>query len=140
MNEWIIIARIILAAVIGGALGYEREKIGKEAGVRTYALVCLGSTLFTLLAVYGFGEAINLVLTGGIVTGIGFIGAGLIIQHGEHIRGLTTAAGLWATAALGIGIGVGWYGVSVFTGLIIFLILFSSRKIKIETKYENEIK
>ena len=104
--------RLSLAAVLGGAIGFERELRDREAGLRTHLLVCLGSALFTIVSAYGFREF----LTSGdqviradptriaaqIVTGIGFLGAGAIIRQGLSVRGLTTAATLWVAAAIGM--------------------------------------
>ena len=111
------LARLSLAAVLGGAIGFERELRDREAGLRTHLLVCLGSALFTIVSAYGFREF----LTSGdqvvradptriaaqIVTGIGFLGAGAIIRQGLTVRGLTTAATLWVSAAIGIAAGAG---------------------------------
>src|SRR5262245_62399512 len=105
-----IAARLTLAAVLGGLLGYDREKAGKSAGLRTHMLVALGAAVFTLVPdlagtdVPSMGRVVQ-----GIVAGIGFIGAGAILKQGEkgRVRGLTTAAGLWLTAAIGMAAGWG---------------------------------
>ena len=140
MNEIIIIVgKLLLAVILGYVIGFEREYSGKEAGTRTYALVALGATLFTIIAVQGFPENPNVDPTriiGQIIVGIGFIGAGLIIFEKHHIEGLTTAAALWATAAIGATIGMGWYLVSVLSALLIFLLLFVIGRI--EYRYINK--
>jgi putative Mg2+ transporter-C (MgtC) family protein len=122
------LARLSLAAALGGAIGFERELRDREAGFRTHMLVCLGSALFTIVSAYGFREF----LTSGdqviradptriaaqIVTGIGFLGAGAIIRQGISVRGLTTAATLWVAAAIGIAAGAGYYsGAILATGV-----------------------
>jgi putative Mg2+ transporter-C (MgtC) family protein len=102
--------RLIVAAALGGALGYERETTGKAAGVRTHMLVALGSALFVLvpLETGADSHAISRVVQG-LVAGIGFLGAGAIVKgrQGEEIYGLTTAAGIWTTAALGMTVALG---------------------------------
>src|SRR3954462_8984942 len=125
------LGRLTLAAVLGGAIGFERELRDREAGLRTHLLVCLGSALFTVVSAYGFREF----LTSGdqvvradptriaaqIVTGIGFLGAGAIIRQGGSIRGLTTAATLWVAAAIGMATGAGYYSGAVI-GTVVTLI------------------
>jgi putative Mg2+ transporter-C (MgtC) family protein len=108
--------RILLAGLIAGLIGLERELAGKAAGIRTYGLVGVGAAMFTVTAIYGFGNldyASRIV--GGVITGIGFLGAGAILRTGITIRGLTTAAGLWLVAAIGMAAGGGMYLVAVFT-------------------------
>jgi len=101
--------QILLAIVLGGILGWQREKIGKPAGPRTYALVAAGSALFTLLSLSAFGTVNTVQVAAQIVTGVGFLGAGIIIHRdGGIVEGLTTAAGFWAAAAIGMAVGAGW--------------------------------
>ena len=135
MNELIIILKLILAIILGGIIGYERETLGKPAGSRTYALIAMGSTFFTILSVYGFGQMTNgspTTLVGQILVGVGFIGAGLIIFHKQHVEGLTTASALWVIAAIGIAIGIGWYIIAIIASILVFLLLFIVRKIEFE--------
>jgi putative Mg2+ transporter-C (MgtC) family protein len=111
--------RLAVAAACGGALGIERELRDHEAGFRTHLLVALGSAIFTVVSAYGFhsflssGDAIVRAdptrIAAQIVTGIGFLGAGAIIRDGMNVRGLTTAANLWAVAGIGICCGAGYY-------------------------------
>lgn len=105
--------RLLLALVLGGIIGLEREYRSKEAGFRTHFLVCLGSALFCLVSQYGFGEMTKDVsrVAAQVVSGIGFLGAGTIIFQKNVVRGLTTAAGLWVTAAIGLACGTGLYAV-----------------------------
>lgn len=128
--------KLFLAVTLGGLLGYQRERIGKPAGMRTYSLVCLGAALFTILSLHGFsGEGSDPSrIASQIVIGIGFIGGGLIMRDKEHVAGLTTAAGLWATAAIGMAIGVGWITEAIVVALIVFLILVSSEKFHVKSK------
>jgi putative Mg2+ transporter-C (MgtC) family protein len=105
-----ITIRLILAAVLGGLLGYQRERTGKAAGVRTHMLVAMGAAFFALApAEAGLSMADMSRVIQGIITGIGFIGAGTILKQSERgsILGLTTAAGIWLTAAVGIAVGIG---------------------------------
>jgi putative Mg2+ transporter-C (MgtC) family protein len=114
-----VIFRLGLAAVLGGAIGLERELREREAGLRTHLLVCVGAALFTLVSAYAwtdwsFSTAEGLVfdptrIAAQIVTGIGFLGAGAIIRQGLSVRGLTTAASLWLVAGIGMAAGVGWW-------------------------------
>jgi putative Mg2+ transporter-C (MgtC) family protein len=131
------LARLTLAAVLGGAIGFERELRDREAGLRTHLLVCLGSALFTIVSAYGFREF----LTSGdqviradptriaaqIVTGIGFLGAGAIIRQGLSVRGLTTAATLWVAAAIGIAAGAGYYPGAVLGTVVTIVALWPLR-------------
>ena len=131
------LARLSLAAVLGGAIGFERELRDREAGLRTHLLVCLGSALFTIVSAYGFREFLT---SGGqviradptriaaqIVTGIGFLGAGAIIRQGLSVRGLTTAATLWVSAAIGIAAGAGYYSGAVLGTVITLVALWPLR-------------
>ena len=115
--------RLLVATVLGGLVGYERERTGKPAGVRTHGMVCLGAALFTVVSIHGFGAGDPARLAAQVVTGIGFLGAGAILHQRHSIHGLTTAASLWVTAAVGIAMGVGMIAMSLVTALLIFLLL-----------------
>jgi len=126
-----IALRLVVAAALSGLVGLEREWRERAAGLRTHMLVGVGSALFTLISAYGFNEFLvggsNVVradpsrIAAQIVTGIGFLGAGAIIKYGTSVRGLTTAASLWATAAVGMAVGAGWWIVAVVTtGIVVF--------------------
>jgi putative Mg2+ transporter-C (MgtC) family protein len=120
-----VLLRLAVAAALGAAVGVERELRERQAGLRTHLLVCLGSALFTLVSAYGFSEWGARVdptrIAAQIVTGIGFLGAGAIIRQGFSIRGLTTAATLWLTAAIGMAAGAGSYvAAGVTTGIALF--------------------
>lgn len=123
------IGQMLLSATLGGIIGWQRERIGKAAGLRTYALVSLGSTLLTLISQYGFQNGTDPSrVAAQILTGIGFIGAGTIIHREGGVEGLTTAAGLWAVAAVGMAIGVGWYWQAIFTTLVMMIVLLFRNK------------
>ncbi|PIZ95799.1 MAG: magnesium transporter MgtC [Candidatus Magasanikbacteria bacterium CG_4_10_14_0_2_um_filter_33_14] len=128
--------QLLLAIILGGMLGWQRVAIGKMAGPRTYALVSVGSALFTILSINAFGVETGRVAAQ-IVTGIGFLGVGVIIHkhklNGDIIVGLTTAAGLWATAAIGMAIGVGWLIESCIASFLILIVLLFNEK-----KYINK--
>jgi putative Mg2+ transporter-C (MgtC) family protein len=122
----VVLVRMIAATVLGAIVGFEREKAGKPAGLRTHMLVSLG-TAVVVLACYASGmqaDALSRVIQG-IVTGIGFIGAGSILKLDEQqdIQGLTTAAGLWMTAAIGVAVGLGSLGVAIIGTILTLIIL-----------------
>lgn len=132
--EVVLLLRLLIAGFCGGLIGLEREYRSKEAGIRTHFLVCLGAALFMIVSQYGFSENIaNLLKLYGpefparvdvsrvasqIVSGIGFIGAGMIVFQKRFVVGLTTAAGLWTTAAIGMAVGGGMYGVALVATLL----------------------
>lgn len=117
--------RLLLAGLFGAMLGYEREKAEKPAGLRTLALVSIGAALFTIVSIIGFGTADPARVAAQIVTGIGFLGAGTIIRGGDSdtVRGLTTAASIWLTAAVGMAVGSGLYIISAVSTVVALLIL-----------------
>jgi len=116
---------ILLAVMLGGILGWQRERIGKPAGPRTYALVCAGSALLTLLSAQAFLGGDPARIASQIVVGIGFLGAGLIIHRdGGIVEGLTTAAGLWVVAAIGIAVGAGWFVQAAIISVLLLIVLF----------------
>src|SRR6266542_2054899 len=110
-HELDVAARLLVAALLGAAIGYEREVHDHPAGMRTHLLVALGSALFTVVSIFGFasgagqGPVDPSRVAAQIVTGIGFLGAGAIIKYGTSVRGLTTAASLWTTAGIGMAAG-----------------------------------
>jgi len=121
-----ILARLLLAAVLGGVLGYEREHQGKAAGIRTHMLVAIGAALFVLVPQQaGMEIADQSRVIQGIVTGIGFLGAGAIIKHRseEDVKGLTTAAGVWLTGAIGIACGLGRESTAILSTLLALIVL-----------------
>ena len=120
-----LFVRLVLAAVLGAAIGIEREEREQPAGMRTHLLVSVGSAAFTILSIYGFQEpgADPARVAAQIVTGIGFLGAGAILKFGVNVRGLTTAASLWAVAAVGMGAGAGAWGVALGTTVIVIFSL-----------------
>lgn len=127
--EWMLVLRLLLAGALGAVIGLDREYRAKEAGFRTHFLVCLGSALFMIISQYGFAEIVKANganydgarVAAQIVSGIGFLGAGTIIFHKQFIRGLTTAAGMWATAGIGMAIGGGMYFIGVAATILVLI-------------------
>lgn len=121
-----ITLRLLLAALLGGMLGYERESQGQAAGVRTHMLVALGAALFVVVPEQaGVAEDAMSRVTQGVIAGVGFLCAGTILK-GEgslQIRGLTTAAGLWLTAAIGVAVGVGYETTAALSALMVLFVL-----------------
>jgi len=126
------VLRLFVAAMLGGVIGLEREYRAKEAGFRTHFLVALGSGLFMILSQFGFDNVLSNYeqvsldpsrIASQVVTGIGFIGAGTIIFQKHVVRGLTTAAGLWVTSAIGMTAGAGMYVLSIATTVLVLLCL-----------------
>ena len=129
--EMEIITKMIVAAVLGLAVGLEREWHNKPAGIRTHALVCVGSAIFTIVSIYFIGTEDPSRIASGIVTGIGFLGAGMIFHSKDIVRGLTTAAELWCLAGIGIAVGIGMYMVSFVATVIVLTILVVGRLFEI---------
>lgn len=131
-----ILARLGLAVFFGLILGIEREYIGKPAGMRTYALVTLGAAVFTIISKYGFSDTGGVIdptrIAAQVVTGIGFLGAGVIIFKGVRVEGITTASGLWVTAAIGMATGAGMYLVAGAAVLLAFVVMVLLRRLDIE--------
>ncbi len=122
--EWNFILRIFVAGLLGGLIGLEREFRAKEAGVRTHFIVALGSALFMVISQYAFAGRFDAArVAAQVVSGIGFIGAGVIIFQKNVIRGITTAAGLWVAAAIGLACGAQMYSVAIATTIMTILVL-----------------
>lgn len=116
--------RLLAAFLFGGVIGIERDYRSKDAGFRTHFLVSVGAALFTILSVYGFSSDTSIDssrVAAQIVSGVGFLGAGLIIFQRNMVRGLTTAAGIWVTAAIGMACGVGMYWLAAIVTIIVLL-------------------
>ncbi|NLI89153.1 MAG: MgtC/SapB family protein [Epulopiscium sp.] len=146
MEYYEVIARLLLAIIIGGAIGYERQYKNRPAGFRTHILVCVGAAVVSMTQVYLVQETITLVLNnpelssairsdGGrmpsqVITGIGFLGAGTIIRDRGSIKGLTTAATVWVVGCIGLSVGYGYYLLSIVAGILVFLILVSLKNLE----------
>jgi putative Mg2+ transporter-C (MgtC) family protein len=133
MSEIIVLARLVLSAFLGALVGLEREFHGRAAGLRTHILVSVGSALFTVTSLLISSRYDNLGMidptriAAGVVTGIGFLGAGAIIRSSASVRGLTTAASIWTVAAVGMATGAGFYIAATGTTVLVLVILFLSR-------------
>ncbi|WP_027632538.1 MgtC/SapB family protein [Clostridium hydrogeniformans] len=144
MNRYETLIRIIMAVVIGGLIGYEREYKNRPAGFRTHILVCLGACIVSLIQSYSFYEALGFIerdpslsnvikvdmgrLGAQVITGVGFLGAGTILRDKGEVKGLTTAASLWVVACIGLGVGMGYYFLTISVTLIVFIVLVSLKK------------
>ncbi len=125
LAELILSAKLLLSIILGAIVGYERERDGKDAGLRTYASIALGACIFMIIASHltKDNSAIARVMTG-VVTGIGFIGAGIIFKDAENKpKGLTTAATIWCTASIGIAVGLNMFIIAVVATILLFFIL-----------------
>ena len=135
-----ILVRLVLAALLGAVVGIQRELVGKPAGLRTHMLVSLGAALF-VLACLESGMAPNDMsrVIQGLATGIGFLGGGAILKVSEHreISGLTTAAGIWLTAAVGVAVGLGYWGLAAIGAVLTWMILAVLFRLEPEIKREN---
>jgi putative Mg2+ transporter-C (MgtC) family protein len=140
-SELELASRLLLSAVLGGAIGLEREISDQPAGFRTHILVALGACLFTLVSAYSFEAFLGIEeapqfrfdptrIAAQIVTGIGFLGAGAIIRYGMSVRGLTTAASLWVVAAIGTAVGLGGYLLAGVTTAATLLALFGLKPLR----------
>ena len=137
-----LVIRVLSALLLGFAIGLEREMTNKYAGLRTNILVCLGACIFTIISIYGFptfADGDNVIVSQAtgvrdtariaaqVVTGIGFIGGGTVLRHGATVFGLTTAATLWVSAAVGMACGAGMYGLAIVATILSILVLVSVR-------------
>jgi len=129
-----IIYRLILSVLLGGFIGLERQIHQRAAGLRTHILVCLGSALIMLTSLYIFDIYKNVAnldparIAAGVITGIGFLGAGTIFRQKDQVTGLTTAASLWAVSAIGLAVGCGFLSAAFVTTALVLVILFVIRK------------
>ena len=131
IGAWDYLIRIVVACLCGGLVGLERTKRLKEAGIRTHIIVALGATLIMVVSKYGFADVIGADasrIASNVITGISFLGAGVIFVRGGSVKGLTTAAGIWATAAIGLALGAGMYTVGVLCTALMILLQISLHK------------
>jgi putative Mg2+ transporter-C (MgtC) family protein len=117
-----VLLRLVLAVMAGGIIGLERELVHRPAGIRTHMLVCMGSCLFGLITSFMLPNE-NARIIAGVATGIGFLGAGTIFKSQSEVHGLTTAASIWTTAAVGLGISFGLYWMAFSAVILMFVIL-----------------
>lgn len=148
---WELVLRLIVACLCGAVIGYERSLRQKEAGLRTHIILALGSALVMIVSKYGFTDVVQAYtdiklqadvsrVASNIMTGVGFLGAGVIFVRGGSIKGLTTAAGVWACAGIGICIGAGMYALGVIATLLLLLIqIILHRFLPVSETMENNI-
>lgn len=159
-----VLIRLVLAVVVGGLIGYEREFKSRPAGFRTHILVCVGAAVTSMIQLYSVQEAINLILKhpelantlkadigrlgAQVITGVGFLGAGTIIHEKGAVKGLTTAASIWVVACIGLAAGLGYYGLTIAATLCVFGVLVILKKfevrfieraktVKLQIRYNN---
>lgn len=138
ISEYEMLFRLLLALVLGGVIGFEREQANHAAGFRTNILVCIGACLLMLLSIYGFSDFVTEInvrvdparLAAAVITGVGFLGAGTILFTGKKISGLTTAASLWVVAAIGLAVGAGFYFASTAVTVMVILTLWLFNKLE----------
>lgn len=139
-----VVLRLVLAIIVGGLIGYEREYKNRPAGFRTHILVCIGATVISMIQLYAVQETSNMILQhpslasalkadigrlgAQVITGVGFLGAGTIIHEKGSVKGLTTAASIWVVACIGLAVGLGYYFLSIFSTIGVFIVLVSLKQ------------
>lgn len=121
--ELIIVSKLLIAFLLGGLVGYERERHGRSAGIRTYAAVCIGATLFTSIAGHLQDATSSSRIIANIVVGIGFLGAGIVYHNADNASGLTTAATVWCTAGVGVAVGLNMFVIATVAAGALYLLL-----------------
>ena len=149
ITNGLIFLHLLGALLVGMMMGYERSFHGRAAGMRTYALVCLASTLLTVMSGFPkewYGGLVPVAavadptrIVQGVMTGIGFLGAGVIMKEGMTIRGLSTAASVWITAAVGVAIGMGFYGAAIAAALMVMLVMSGLRHLEVLLPHQTEL-
>jgi putative Mg2+ transporter-C (MgtC) family protein len=130
LTDWQVVVRLTLSVVLSGLIGIERQVHRRSAGLRTHILVCLGSCLIMLTSLHIFDIYKNIVpldparIAAGVITGVGFLGAGAIMVQGQGVRGLTTAASLWTVAGIGLAVGCGFFSAAIVTTILTVVVLF----------------
>jgi putative Mg2+ transporter-C (MgtC) family protein len=138
VGNWEIMGRLALAAALGMLIGLERELAGLPAGLRTHALAALGSAGFGVVSIVAFPSGDPGRVAAGVATGIGFLGAGLILKRNDHeVLGLTTAAGIWTVGAIGLAVGSGMYQAGVACAVLAGLILASERALRLNKQFQR---
>ena len=134
-SELEMVGRLLLAVFLGFLIGLERELEGHPAGERTHALTSLGAAIFALVSLLGFSETDPARVAAGVVTGLGFLGAGMILKEkGQQVQGLTTAAGIWAVGGIGLAIGLGLYLLGVAAAVLVGVLLWLERLLRIDER------
>lgn len=144
MNVYEVIIRLLLATIVGGLIGYEREYKNRPAGFRTHILVCVGASVISMIQLYNIDQTVTIILEhpelasalkadigrigAQVISGIGFLGAGTIIHQKGSVKGLTTAASLWVVACIGLAVGLGYYTLSILSTVAVVIVLVSLKK------------
>jgi len=144
MSDYEVILRLMLAVLVGGIIGYEREYKHMPAGFRTHILVCIGAAVTSIIQMFAVNETSIMImqhpelaaaiktdigrLGAQVITGVGFLGAGTIIHEKGSVKGLTTAASIWAVACIGLAVGLGYYFLSITSTILVFMVLVSLKK------------
>ncbi|HEY76964.1 MAG TPA: MgtC/SapB family protein [Thermoflexia bacterium] len=135
ISELELVGRLLLAVFLGFLIGLERELAGQPAGERTHALASLGAAIFALVSLMGFPEPDPARVAAGVVTGLGFLGAGMILKEkGREVHGLTTAAGIWAVGGIGLAVGAGLYLLGIAGAVLVGLVLGLERWLRIDER------
>jgi putative Mg2+ transporter-C (MgtC) family protein len=130
-SQWELVLRLLLAAVLGGIIGFQREMYGKPAGLRTLALIGVGAGMFGVISLNGFLGNNADVIAAGVVTGVGFLGAGAILHRHGGVEGLTTAATIWVAAGVGLAAGAGLYILApAVTAMAVIILFLPQKKVK----------
>ncbi len=143
MSNFVILIRILLSVIFGGIIGFERSKRARPAGLRTHILVTMGSCLIMIVSLYiyqAYKKEVPLDparIAAGVVTGIGFLGAGSIIRSAQEVRGLTTAASIWVSAGIGLAVGCGLYFASFVVTIFSLGVLFYLRRLEAALEIKN---
>lgn len=140
IDELTLILPLVVATILGALIGVERELSSKPAGLRTNALVCMGAALIVTVAANLVDPSASGRAIAGVITGVGFLGAGAILHLRDHIEGLTTAASIWVVAAIGVAAGLGYYLFAAVTTLLVLVILESERLISRKKSFESTTK
>lgn len=147
IEQWEIALRLLLAVVLGGLIGFERERHNRPAGFRTHILVCAGSALLMMVSAYGFSGQLGSGyisdpgrIAAGVVTGIGFLGAGTILQQRGSVRGLTTAATIWVVSGVGLAAGIGFYLGAALTTFFVLISLQLLRRAEVRFFSQQRVK
>ncbi len=139
---WPVLSQLLIVTVLSGVVGYERERLGRSAGMRTHMLVGIGSCLVMMTGVYmfdTFGELVDPTrMAAQVVSGLGFLGGGAILRYGASVRGLTTAAGLWAVGLIGLAVGAGFVVGAAVSSVLVLVVLFILRKFEHSIKGNQE--
>jgi putative Mg2+ transporter-C (MgtC) family protein len=135
ISELEMVGRLVLAGFLGFLIGLERELSGQPAGERTHALASLGSAIFALVSILAFPAPEPARVAAGVVTGLGFLGAGMILKEkGREVQGLTTAAGIWAVGGIGLAVGTGLYLLGITGAVLVILLLTLERLLRIDQR------